>query len=333
MCGTLRHLNAFMRRKALSRTVYNIFLPSLLLTNVVKTLAKGGSSQLAFLPLAAVAQVTLGFVIGIIGARILRLSSQERRVYLVCCGFGNSAALPLLFANALFDAPAQLVSIISSISFFLLGWTGLFWSLGYHLLATLPDDYSNGTRSVTGPDGLASKMKQVMIRILSPPLVASCLGLVIGTASPAVRDVFIASPLFSALSSLASGYTPAAVLILAGSLARRPPTGISEEHGRNLRVPRMTLGISLTRFLFMPTAAMVMIAFGKTSIFKPPMVRLALLLESIMPPAQNSTLILNMEGKQDAASAVARVLMVTYLIGILPISIGLSLFLGVAGLQ
>lgn len=267
---------------------------------------------------------------------MLKLTPQERRVYLVCCGFGNSAALPLLFANALFDTPAQLASMISGISFFLLGWSGVFWSLAYQLLATLPTDQESNAQEVKPqrPQSFLTKFLTILSRILSPPLIASFIGLGIGSLSAPLRTVIMKSPIFAALRTLGAGYGPTAVLVLAGSLARR--VGNSAEKGdpssgATLRVPRMSLGIAVTRFAIMPILGLTMIMFGRGKFFRTPMVQLALLLESIMPPAQNSTLILNMEGKQDAATAIARVLLVIYTFGIVPISIGLSIFLSVTG--
>lgn len=317
--------------QALSKTVFAIFLPSMLLTNVATTLASGAGAELMWLPFAAVAQVAIGMLVGFLGSRALRLRPSESRVYLVCCAFGNSAALPLLFANSLFNAPAQLAGMVSGISFYLLGWSGLFWALGYQLLATLPSDSaSEATETAKKPN-----VSQIFSRIFSPPLIASLIGLFIGCLSPPLRNLVIASPIFAALRTLGAGYSPTAVLVLAGSLARRiekPANGGDvDSAAAGLRIGRMSIGIVLTRFLLMPILGLLMVTYGRHTFFKTPMVRFVLLLQCVMPPAQNSTLILNMEGKQDAATSVARLLLSIYTFGIIPISIGLSIFLSVAG--
>lgn len=296
---------------SLSKTVYSIFLPSLLLTNVIRTLANP-SPTLLLLPLAAVAQVIIGLALGFIGAKVMRLSRPERNVYAVCTGFGNSGALPLLFASALFDGTPAYSNTVSAISFYLLGWTALFWSLGYSLLA-----------SMSGK-GKPVKGWALIKRLLPPPLIGALTGLFIGL-SP-FRAAFTASPIFSALTTLGAGYSPAAVLILAGSLARKVEGGDT-----GLRLPRMALGICLTRFLVLPILAVFFVKSGG-SLFANPFIAFAILLEAVMPPAQNSTLILNMEKRPDEAAGVARILLAVYLVGVIPISVGLTLFLAMSGL-
>lgn len=318
--------------------MYHLFLPSLLLTNIVRTLSRGSAASLFWLPLAASTQVVVGLVIGVAGALALRLNDSERRVFLVCSAFGNSAALPLLFTNALFEAsPAGLSSLISAISFFLIGWTGLFWSIAYSTLAGMPDpnalpgakEKEKSTVRPTAKERIVSTVR----RALSPPLIAAFSGLVIGLIAP-LRSIFISSPAFTAFQTLGSGYSPAAVLILAGSLARKveaPKEVLDINPESKLRLRRLVLGISVCRYLLMPFLGVMLVRFGG-AIFRTPFAKFAILLESIMPPAQNSTLILNLEKKPDAAASMARILLTVYLIGVLPVSLGLTYFLGLAGI-
>lgn len=325
--------------RALSKVVYNLFLPALLFTNIVQTLSLPRAPGLFLLPLAAVAQVALGLLVGMLGARALGLRrGLESRIYLVCSAFGNSAALPLLFASALFASTPAFPSLVSGLSFFLLGWTGLFWSLGYSLLTTAAED---AEADVNDKNNLKKKKKSFDIalllkRILTPPLVASLLGLLIGLFTP-VRTVLVPSPLFAALKTLASGYGPTAVLILAGSLRPKPKTADDDNNDKrpqissnkkDLRISRMVFGISATRFMLMPIIAFLMVKYGP---FKSQFIALAVLLESVMPSAQNSTLILNLEGQSEAASKVASILLAVYLVGVIPISVALTLFLEYTG--
>ena len=50
------------------------------------------------------------------------------------------------------------------------------------------------------------------------------------------------------------------------------------------------------------------------------------------PPAQNSTIILQLEGLRDAAGRMARALLLMYLLGVLPLSILLTGYLQILGL-
>ena len=52
-------------------------------------------------------------------------------------------------------------------------------------------------------------------------------------------------------------------------------------------------------------------------------------LQASMPPAQNSTIILQVAGLQEAAGRIARMLCILYLIGILPMSILVTTYLQV----
>ena len=305
--------------KVLSRVVYTMFLPALLLTNVTTTIASGVGSQLLILPIAALAMIIFGLSVGIVLARILGLKPMEKRLFIVCCGFGNSAALPLLLAGSLFDTPAQLAGLTAGVSFYLLGWTGVFWSLGYHLLATIP---SNDDTKQSSFD-----FNTLVSRVFSPPLIASLIGIGIGCLPISLRAIFMSSPVFAALRTLGQGYGPTAILVLAGSLAGRVPKN-SSENGQSIRLFRVCSGIALTRFLLMPCMGTTLV---QTGAFANPMAKLAVLLEASMPPAQNSTVILAMEGKPELAAALARVLLILYVIGTIPMCLLLSIFLGVAG--
>ncbi|CDF37122.1 unnamed protein product [Chondrus crispus] len=62
---------------ALSKCVFNIFLPCLMLTNVVRTMSVPFSSGLFYLPMAAVATVFIGLMLGIVGAKLLPFPSSS----------------------------------------------------------------------------------------------------------------------------------------------------------------------------------------------------------------------------------------------------------------
>lgn len=196
----------------------------------------------------------------------------------------------------------------------------------------MPDPSTNSAveRNTENEGNGKLMLKQVAKRILSPPLMAAFTGLCIGL-SP-FRNLFMSSPLFAALQTLGNGYSPAAVLILAGSLARKVEHRRSDEDDPDsrLRLTRLAVGISLCRYVVMPALGVAMVMWGK-GVFRTPFVRFTLLMEAMMPPAQNSTLILNLEGRADAAASMARILLVVYLIGVVPVSVGLTLFLGMAG--
>ena len=127
---------------------------------------------------------------------------------------------------------------------FLLGWSPLFWTLGYALLtghaALSPATSATSATSATAataalPVGAAraARLRQLrasLRRALSPPIAACLAGLVVGSAPPLRAALLPAAapsapslqswlPLFRCLEALGKAYSPAALLALAGSLA------------------------------------------------------------------------------------------------------------------
>jgi len=80
------------------------------------------------------------------------------------------------------------------------------------------------------------------------------------------------------------------------------------------------------RFFLLPTIGFAVVNYLRTkvpslaSVLSDPVLIVVLLLETCMPSAQNSTVILNMQGKSLAAAKMARVLMAIYVLGIPAIS-------------
>lgn len=312
--------------RALAKTVFNIFLPSILFCNVLSTMVSGAGSQLIALPLVALMFVGVGLLSGLVLCRILGLTGVEnQRLMLVCCGFNNSAALPLLFCNALFAyGSEQLVAMTAGISFYLLVWTPLFWTGAGYLLSTIPSDDPNDKSN----ENRSSMLSTILEKLRSPPLIASLAGVLFGCAPSWITAAFMNSPVFAALRTLGTGYGPAAVLVLAGSLAGGSNSGGTAKKSHSMPLGRMTLGICLTRYVLMPLFALLLVKIGVGN----KLCLLPILIESTMPPAQNGTVILQLEGKSELAQRLATVLAIVYLLGIPLIVVWLSLFLGIAGI-
>lgn len=376
---------------ALSRVVVSIFLPAILFSNILTSMAAAPLATMAALPTAAACQMAVGVALASALRPALRLprdgsSGLAGRVFLVLCMFGNSAALPLLFGAALFaGAPASAAAYVSGVSFFLLGWSPMFWSLGYELLTSTPGAAAaagggggsgGGGGGGGGKGGGGGGGGRLLKRILTPPVVASFAAVVVG-AIPALRGLLIApgggAPLGLALAaarSLGAGYAPTAVLVLAGSLAApaaaaatapavaaaagAAPVGAATGGGAvaapfpgsappppappgaaaavQLPVVRLALGVALVRLLLLPAVTLASLSALKAAgVVLPPMVQLVILVEAAMPPAQNSVLMLHKEGQPATAAAVARVLLLVYVAAIVPVAVGLSIFLVVSG--
>ncbi|KAI0562751.1 membrane transporter [Gracilaria domingensis] len=307
---------------ALSRLVYNVLLPALLFSNVLTTFRSGVSKQLALMPLAAVAQIVTGLLFSLLMARVLKLTRRERSLFYVCASFGNSSAMPLLLCSSLFSGAKQ-VGSISAVSFFLLGWSPLFWSIGFQVLDAMP------SASAQAQDEKKSAMSitQFLKKLVTPPLVASMSALLIGL-NPFLRGLVLRTPIPGALQTLGSGYGAAAVLVLAGSLARETPKESSTSSSA-LRIGRLSLGLSLCRFVLLPLVVFFSVLRLRID---DSFVRFAILLQSVMPCAQNVTVMLTLQNRPNAAAVAARLLLAVYVIGVVPIALGLTLFLAASGL-
>ncbi|CAN8074385.1 unnamed protein product, partial [Agarophyton chilense] len=303
---------------ALSRLIYGVFLPALLFSNVLGALRNGVFAYMALLPLAAVLHVVAGALLAVLLARVLALNAPERRLFLVCGAFGNAAAMPLLLCAALFSDVARAKSV-AAVSLYLLGWSPLFWSVGYVALAAMSSSQRSSPSSSMSPSRFASKL-------FTPPLVAALSALLISLIPP-LRALLFRTPIPAALQTLGSGYSAAAVLVLAGSLARPQPK--FQSGASSLRIGRMAFGLSLCRFLFLPVLAYLVVS--RISIGDA-FVKFALLLQSVMPCAQNVTVMLTLQGEHEAAAVAARLLLAVYIIGVVPITLALTVFLSASGL-
>ena len=135
----------------LSKMVFNIFQPCLLFVNVCETVAAqsavSGSKITYLLPMAAIFQIIIGYILGKIVTALpfLKFSPSRSKQLLACTTFGNSGPLPLVFTDALFRlSPDKTLApkSIAYISLYLLGWSPIFWVLGTSILRKDSDTIS-----------------------------------------------------------------------------------------------------------------------------------------------------------------------------------------------
>ena len=317
----------------LSKLVFNLLQPCLLFVNVASTCAKlkesGSAAAVALLPIAAGVQILLGYIIGRVVSIFLygNKSTEESKELLTCTTFGNSGPLPLTFVDALLRNhanSAHLPKSIGYISLYLLGWSPLFWIFAP---AILSDDSNSKT-----------DWKVVRSRVLSPPVLGSIFGVIVGSV-PLLRRIFISptgilNPIFESLRTLGAGYLPAVLLVLAGSLLPSPDaSNTTEKSATAVNESKIDIGyikqivaIYLARFILIPTTGFAIIKLLKTrvpslsSILSDPILVFVLLLETAMPSAQNSTVILQLQKKSGAAARMARILLAIYVLGVPAIS-------------
>ena len=185
----------------------------------------------------------------------------------MCTTFANSGPLPLILSDALFKG-ALLADVAACVSFYLLIWSPLFWTLGKNVLglndATVQDENAS----------LVSKVVTQVKSVLSPPVVGSIMGIVIGS-NPLLRSLFLSAgaplaPIFGALRTFGVAYLPAAVLVLAGSLVKKPVTavaaavedfkssvGVDGDNDKSSSVhPKTIISLLCSRFILSPVLAL-----------------------------------------------------------------------------
>lgn len=335
----------------LSKLIFTIFQPCLLFVNVASTVAqlaaKSGGSQssaaIYLLPFAAGFQIVVGYIVGRIVAMITnggKIEDENAKQLLACTTFGNSGPLPLVFTDGLFRShpdPTLLPKSVAYVSLYLLGWSPLFWIIGP---AILKENDTSGK-----VEDKAAKMKELFSRIFSPPVVGSIFGMIVGFV-PFLKNIFISSdgllnPIFEAMRTLGAAYLPAVLLVLAGSLSQNSSSQSNETSQKSVDPKFVTkiASIYLARFLLMPVVGFAMfnlsakfIPGARDFFLKDPLLLLVLLLETCMPSAQNTTVILQLQGNKGAAARLAQTLMIIYVLGVPAMSFWLIKILQLTGL-
>ena len=344
---------------ALSRLTYWVFQPAFLFCSVSRTIytafaattstttatANTGLSLRALwlMPALGLAQILTGAIAGRILAKAYGVSDDEVPNVRMCTTFANSGPLPLIFADALFGGNPLLQSqMAAGISFYLLAWSPLFWTLGKVIL---------GAEEETDPD--SDRLRATMQKVLSPPVLGSLAGLIVGMVGP-LRNVFLRGwlvPLYGALQSLGTAYLPAALLVLAGSLVGKKATtggaaaAVATEGGaaaamtapaNDAPTVRGMAAIATYRFLISPLLSFSLVGiirgFAWMDARTKAIVTFLCLMGGCMPPAQNSVILLQLVGKTGPAAAMAKLLTIMYAGAVLPVTILLTLCLQRSGI-
>jgi len=362
---------------ALSRVLFNLFLPCYLFCNVIKTVtAYGVSSSLLAMPVAAALQIA--FALTLSKRVMLPLlgvdpKSDAGKELTLSASLHNPGVLPLLFFDALFRSPypdpTVLPQMAAYVSFYLMGFSPLFWAIGPSLMSDADADGGHGTQG----DSIPIKIKKAVVKFVSPPPVAAALmGLLIAT-TPFLRGFLVGDaaplrPVFTTLENFAKAYLPSASLVLAGSLVSgagkssgnkqqqeqtetkdnsdgddEEATQIAGEVLDSLSTAaepgfkRSLAALAVTRFCVMPLVGFgVLRGLASAGVFPHPTAAptlwFFLLTQFSMPPAQNSVIMLQVLGKKDAAARMAKNLLLSYAIATVPLTFLFSIFMAVTGL-
>ena len=317
--------------RTISSLIYGIFQPSLLFSNVSRTLTRvGGGTEvaktLAILPMFSLVQIMSGYLIGKLLLKVrhsaLSKDNPDYRELLLSCTFGNSGPLPFLFV----DAMNMGSTAIGYISFYLLGWSPIFWTFGAKLLNPAKDSES---------------LSKVLI---TPPSVGCLAGALVGSITILNKLILgpgaFLSPIMNTVNTLGTSYLPCVGLTLAGSLyyALFRVNEVDEispcnEHSVALWSKVLTLGIA--RFIIMPLFGVTLISLlSKFSIIpsNDKLLKFILMLQCCMPSAQNGVVILQLsEETSHLAGSMARTISSLYISSIIPLAILLQFAYRFAG--
>ena len=162
---------------------------------------------------------------------------------------------------------------------------------------------------------------------------ASIFGLVVGS-SKHLANLFIPQKapfhaVFEAMRTLSAGYLPAVLLVLSGSLMGSSSKGgdDSSESTNQVKTSKRAFfkqisAVYVCRFLILPVLVFSLIKLLRTQgpfkaiLDNDSLLVFILLLESCMPSAQNSTVILQLEKDRAGAARMARILLAIYVLGI-----------------
>lgn len=339
---------------ALSKLTYWLFQPCFLLCGVASTLAKaysgtGGlpTNALMVLPLAALVQISLGalaakcITTNKFGIRPLFLGIDAdddagASDIQMCTTFANSGPLPTILSDALFRGEL-LSDVAACISFYLLVWSPLFWTLGKIILGL----NEKGDASANENSTISNVMRQVKT-FLSPPVIGSLTGIVIGSNS-VLRSAFLTpgapfAPVFGAFRTFGAAYLPAAVLVLAGSLVRKDAPTNGDTQSSSVH-PKTIMSLIFSRFVLSPVLALTTVRLLLAANLLPvdnartlAVVTFTLLMEGCMPPAQNSVVMLQLADKKARAAKMAKLLTVIYALSSIPVTLLLSGCLSISGI-
>jgi predicted permease len=348
-CVKKEYVTAEMIR-ALSKTTFSILLPMFLGTGIIKTVSTYGLSRSSLgVPMIAVLHafslymISKSFLLPLFGMD--DPDRDEDRATAVSCAWGNSGVVPLIFAEALFRTqPELLAQSYAQVSLFLVGWSPFFWSFGRQVL--IKEDDTNDTAPTIGLTKRLAGLK----RLFPPPVIGVMAGLAVAV-SP-LRPLILSSALsentaplgvvYNSFQNLGRAANPLALLVLTSSLAlgasaKKPEAATAADTKTgNATTPRNPLKrwacVSIARFVMSPLLMLGLLrGMAKVGMVRAasldPMLWFILLLQSSMPPAQNSVLMLQVAEKGDEASRMARFLFSLYATAMLPVVIIVTLAL------
>ena len=289
-----------------------------------------------------------------LGASDAKTRETMKSIVKAACAFGNSVTLPLIFFSTLLSG-AQYDLAAGYTALFLIAWSPALWSLGYSMFVPSEDAETEATGFVAKIGAFLSSLKQY----LNPPMIGVILGMVIGLTP--LSQIFFPSPEGLAKASFATKIaigipksTMELVELLAGSLlaiqtmvlaaSLLPTDGPKDKpiDWKELLSPKSKLEVGalvvilFVRFLVVPFAGLGLVSLfqGMNWLPQDPICYLVVLVQAVMPSAQNIVLLMNLQSStRPLAPTMARILLQIYLLSVVPLAMWMGAILPMIGLS
>ena len=300
-------------RQHFSKILMPVMLPCLLIVSLGRNAQIHNIEQWWMLIVAAGLFVICGFLISELVFRLLRLPKHLLRNFCTATAFGNSSYLPLpLMMTITATAPIFLDDETAGersfayISVYLLCHSPLLWLIGFPHLS--------------GKSIRELKWSQ----IVSPPLVASFIGLLEGSF-PLLNRLFfgIGAPLaivIDTMEMIGRAIFPLALMLLGANLSEKLPEGDTMPW-------RSYVGVTVCRLILMPAIgfAVAWLTWRYGLGPKDPLFYLVIMTEAAVPAATNLIVMTQVHHKGEAS--MARFLLCQYCMAVPLLTITMTLFL------
>lgn len=275
-------------RRDLSLIVFNLTLPCLLFSSIVNAVSLEAVRQWWLLPAGALVHCGIGFVVGMVVARISKPPVAVERDVIVTTAFGNGAYLPLALVGVIAADHQGVLGAragaegVTYVSLYLVVYSAMQWLVGYPFLTQ------------------RSWRELRPAHVISPPIVAAGAAIVLGLI-PCTKGLLCGSgaPLdivVRAAGIVGQATVPCALLITGANLA----------HSVSLRSVGVSafVGAALGRYVLVPAVSVAGTWWlWREGWIATPMMFVVLALQAYMPPAMNLMIMCEILGRNKQGMA------------------------------
>ncbi len=286
----------------LSKLVFYIMLPCLLFSKIAVSVNFSRLTTMWIMPVSCILYIFLGLLVGTVAAKLCRPKPAMKPGIITAVGFANSSYLPIpLLAAVVYifpffhDRQQAATDIVTLISFFLICFSPIMWTIGFSLIA-------------------GHRVKDLTLKMFfPPPIIGILLGLLVGLVPPLKEQLCepggIFNALYQATSVMADATIPCALLILGGKLSHGPPRGVINK--------RTIFTVIATKLIIFPALAMLYVAvLLKTGLLPASLLFvLVLVIEAGSPPANNLVVMASLANRK-IEDGMAAILFWSYLAAI-----------------